>query len=389
MAKKKKIVAYKSSQIIHLADSKVKHWDELTPNQLKMTVLSASKVKVDDTQETLYTMTFSEFAHLCNFDADSIGGNNYAQVYEIAKKLSSLGVHFETVEGDIVIFYWLDRVTIKPKSGTITYQLDPRLLPFYKTRSGSFAIINLHDYMPLRGRYSLLLYEFLAKWQNNGVVYQTVEDLRAQLRVPEEKYTRPSDFIRLLVYKAVEEINEKTQYSFKVRIEEKIGVRKTVVGVTFYIDLIKGVLLPANKKLVDMLVAEEVGTVIAASIVEAYSRERILGNIAKAKEMAAAGKIKKSLAATICAAVKDDYAGVEAGQGTLFNFTPDSDVIKEKCSECNGIGLVTDFVANRTVPCPKCSPAKPPSAEKEDPDAPWKLEGAGAAIAKALAEAMK
>ena len=70
---------------------------------------------------------------------------------------------------------------VSPKSGTVTYSIDKNLLPFYTSRAGTFALIELLDYMPLRGKYSLLLYEFLSKWRSAGQVYQTIEQLRAQL----------------------------------------------------------------------------------------------------------------------------------------------------------------------------------------------------------------
>ena len=391
MAKKKRVVAYKSSQIIHLGDAEIKHWDELSANELKIAMLSASKVKLDDTQETEYSMTFTEFADICKFDEATAGGQNYKQIYQSAKKLARSGVDFQTPNGDIVIFNWLDHVTIRPKSGCVTYHLDPRLLPFYKTRSGSFAIINLLDYMPLKGRYALLLYEFLAKWRRHGSVYQSITDLRAQLHVSPEKYKLPADFMKRVVNAAVDEINHKTTYTFKVRMEDKLGKWQSVEGINFILEPITHEVSNMNKDLLDRLVEAGVVAAVAVTITETYSRSRIVANITRALQMQAAGKIRTTLAATMYAAIREDYAGVdEINLITTEVEAPDkeNDNGQERCPECGGTGLITDFAANKTAPCPACSPVKP-SHDPEDPDAPWKTEGDAAVFVKALADAMK
>lgn len=308
---KKQLVAYKNTQIIYLGDCEVKHWDELTQNQLKIAMYSAAKVKPEDTHETEYVMTFQEFSDLCKFESD--GGTNYEKIYREARKLARSGVDFKNKDGEIIIFNWLDRVSISPKSGMVRYHLDPRLLPFYKTKKGTFAIVNLLDYMPLRGKYALLLFEFLAKWKNHGKVYQTIEDLRNQFHVPAGKYKRPYDFMAQIINRAVEEINEKVKHSFHVDVTEKRGKRSVVEGVTFYIK-------PINKKessdvknqdLIAMLVEVGVDVPAAQSIVEIYSKERITANLDLAKEIATKGKIKRSLAAAVCDAITNDYAEIE------------------------------------------------------------------------------
>ena len=308
--RKSDLVAFKSNQIIYLGDCQVKHWDELTPNQLKIAMYSAAKVQQEDTAETQYTMTFREFADLCKFDEDSSGGANYEKVYREAKKLARSGVDFVTKEGDTVIFNWLDRVTVSPRSGTVTYSLDPRLLPFYKTQRGTFAIVNLLDYMPLRGKYSLLLHEFLAKWQSKGCIYQSIEQLREQLRVPQNKYKRTVDFMRRVVDGAVDEINEKAEHAFRVRIEEKRGVRDAVEGITFYIDHIRKSKNTDADESAALLRSCGVSEQVAADYASQYSLARIRANVELAKAKATNGQAKQ-LPAIALAAVADDYAEVE------------------------------------------------------------------------------
>lgn len=304
----RQLLAYKSNQIICIGDAQVKQWDELSSNQLKLAMYSASKVKLEDTQETVYTMTFQEFAKLCCYE--ETGGKDHKRIFGEARKLSKLGVDFIASNGDLVGFNWINSVRVSPKSGTLTYNLDKALLPFYKTKKGSFAIINLLDYMPLRGRYALLLYEFLAKWQNSGKVYQAIEDIRSQLRVPYGKYKRPYDLMTQIVDRAVEEINEKVECSFHVRIVSKRGKRSTVEGVTFYIDPIEKSLTPVDET-VDLLKKAGVDPATAKSIIDKHSPTRILKNIEYAKGIERKGKIKTCLAAMAVNAIEQDYAEVE------------------------------------------------------------------------------
>ena len=377
--------AYKSNQIIYLGDATVRHWDELTPNQLKIAMFSAAQVRPDDTAETKYTMTFQQFAELCRFDEHTAGGKDYERIYKEARKLSKLGVDFIAANGDLVGFNWLNSVRVSPKSGTVSYKLDEALLPFYKTRRGTFAIIELMDYMPLRGRYALLLYEFLAKWKSAGQVYQSIDDLRQQLRISPGLYPRTVDFMRRAVDGAVEEINKKATISFTVKMLERRGKNTKIEGVTFQIIPIQ------HEQKVDTGPMEQllncgVDTPVAMALIEKYSRERIVANIGKALEIEKAGKIKKSLAATVCAAIKEDYAGVE--QMLLINPVPEiNDMPQTVCSECGGTGALTDFAANRTIPCPKCSPPK--QSASQDPDAPWQPEGAGVEVFAMIKDLMK
>lgn len=308
-SKKSDLVAFKSNQIIYLGDCQVKHWDELTPNQLKIAMYSAAKVQPDDTSETKYTMSFREFADLCKFDEDTTGGAAYDRIYREARKLARSGVDFVTKEGDTVIFNWLNSVRISPKSGTVKYKLDESLLPFYKTQKGTFAIVNLLDYMPLRGKYALLLHEFLAKWQSKGCVFQTVEQLRLQLRVPEGKYKRIIDFMAWVLRPALEEINEKAQHAFKARVEEKRGKYNRIEGITFYIEPI-GQETQITESSVALLRSCGVSEQVATDYANQYSLARIRANVELAKSKATNGQAKQ-LPAIALAAVSEDYAEVE------------------------------------------------------------------------------
>lgn len=310
------IIAYKNNQIIYLGNVQIKNWDELSSNQLKIAMFSACKVKLEDTHETKYTMSFKEYADLCKFEEK--GGSIYERIYREARKMAKLGVDFIDKNGDTVIFNWLTSVRISPKSGIVTYKLDENLLPFYKTQKGTFAIINLLDYMPLRGKYALLLFEFLSMWQNTKErkVYQTIEQLRTQLQVPEETYTRPYDFIKQIIDRSVKQINSKTKYTFSVRYKTHLGSHNTVKAITFYIDPLENQTttpIPLqNHELYETLKSVINKPKAALDICNnpEYSSERIIANIKLAQKRYDDGKAN-NLTATVLAAIKEDWAEIQ------------------------------------------------------------------------------
>jgi len=239
MKKNKSLITYKYNRIIYFGDAiKVKCVDKLTKNQAKIAILSASKVNSDDTHDSQYTITFKEFAELANIKSDE-----HEYIYKEVKKLTKLGIDIVDKDGKIIIFNWLNEVAIEPKTGIITYYIDRRLLPFYKLakKTKQFTKINLLDYMLLKSKYSVVLYEFLAMWQKAGRVKQTINQLREQLQVNKNKYRVAKDFVRYCIKEPINDINLNAKNAFTVDVEYEKGSRNTVLTVTFFIKTIKNI----------------------------------------------------------------------------------------------------------------------------------------------------
>lgn len=77
----KETIAIKQNIIIRMDGCKVKKWDKLTANQMKVVMLTASKIKGQDTPETRYVLTFQEFSDLCKWSEKTEGGDNYKRVW--------------------------------------------------------------------------------------------------------------------------------------------------------------------------------------------------------------------------------------------------------------------------------------------------------------------
>lgn len=384
-----RLQAFKSSKIIYLGDAqKVDRVDPLTANQLKFAMFTAAQVQKNDTAETKYCMTFQQFFDLCKMTE---GGENYKRVFAEARKLTKLGIDFIDNNGDLVGFNWLASVRVSPKKGEVIYTLSAELMPFYKTKQGTFAVIQLLDYMPLRSKYSLLLYEFLAKWQNDGKVYQTIEQLRDQLQVPSDLYPRTVNFIHRVIKGAVEEINEKASTAFTVKMFEQRVSNRKVTGIMFVIKPILTIPAP-DADLIELLTKRcKVDPTAATRIVNTYSRARIEANVRRALEIDSQGRARKGLAAVACAAIAEDYMGVE--QVPLFD-KAEADPAKKgrpkknalpgdpACPLCAGMGIITG-PDGKVAHC-KCVALPPDPVEDEDRET-WRGEGADA-IAAAMAD---
>ena len=377
------LTAFKANRIIYLGDAqKVTQWDDLTPTQLKLAMYSAAQVRPEDTQQTRYTLTFKQYAELTGMDEDSAGGADYKRIFTEAKRLAQRGVDFVDANADLVHFNWLLGVRVSPRSGTITFSIEDALLPFYKTRSGAFAVISLLDYMPLRGRYALLLYEFLAKWRNAGQVYQTIAQLREQLQVPPGLYPRPVNFLQRVLRGAVDEINEKATVSFKIKMAEKRGPRGRLDGINFFL-LPIGPLQDEREELLAALTARQIAQPAVLAIIAARTRRRILDNIAAADKYIKKQKqlgLPYNEAAITCTAIANDWAGVDLGTPLFEAETPA--VPAEPCKICGGIGIIT----GPDGPVTNCAcVARPPDPVEDEDRETWRGEGADA-IAAAMAD---
>ena len=306
--------AYKSMQIVDLGGCKVKEWQDLTLNQRKLTMLSASKVIPTDPEGKRYEIAFAEYTSLCGQDlpgTDKDGGNTYERIYRDAKALSGRGVSYYTKDNRLIIFNWLDRVEIDYERHIISYEIDPRLLPYYTTQQEAFALVRLLDYMPLRTKYALLLYEFLARWQKEKNYQVKIPELRAALQIPDGQYPKPNDLYRWVISPAVAEINRTARYGFTIAVSDSRGPRNKFLGFDFLITPIKR---PADP-LIDVLCKHGWRKSDAEAIVDSgIPAAQIAGNItaalAGAKKAAAAGRPVESLPAYMRTYIIQDYANL-------------------------------------------------------------------------------
>lgn len=104
-------------------------------------------------------------------------------------------------------------------NGIIEYKVDENLLPHFKAFAAGFTMIDVADYMRIRGKYPLSLYELMLSWAGKGIVEYKIDELRQKLSVPADAYPRNTGYIKK-VRLAVDEINRKSS-KITVKIDEK------------------------------------------------------------------------------------------------------------------------------------------------------------------------
>ena len=327
---KKELTAYKANQIIQLDDCEIVSWDDLTEAQRKLAMFTAARVEKNDDHDTQYRMTFKEYFDLTKnarktknelYEEYQHGGSDYKKIYRDVKTLAKSGAEFIDDEGRTIFFKWLVSPIINPNNkGEIIYYIDRNLMPFYKTQRGTFAIVQLHDYMPLRGNYTLKLYELLCSWRNAGTWYQTIEQLRFNMEVPTGKYPSPKGFYHDVFLRALAQINEVSQF-ISVEHRVKRGKQNAIEGIMFIIkSLASGEKQPDYTDMYKALQAVGVEWAQAKGIIESLAikypenktyEKVILGNI----EYARCHK-PKNLPAMVLSAIQNDYAQIK--QMSLF-----------------------------------------------------------------------
>ena len=222
-------IAYKSTEMIQLKGDILKR-DALTEQEQKAVMYIAYQVKEGNKEGDSYFFEYKKFAEIAGIE---INGRLYKEMLDLLYGLQNKRIMFRS-EKEKGIF--MGTMIVSPRfydSGVIEYQIDRNLLPHFKSFSAGFTIIDVTDYMRIRGKYPLSLYELMLSWASKGKVKYTVQELREKLSVPSDAYQRANDFMKK-IRSAIDEINEKSQ---KIHIDtiETLGARKTVEAIEFKI----------------------------------------------------------------------------------------------------------------------------------------------------------
>lgn len=229
MVKSKKGIAYKSTEMIQLRGNILRR-DVLTEVEQKAVMYVASQVKEDSKEGDWYHFEYKNFAKITGIE---INGRLYTEMMDLVFGLEKKQVIFREEQQKGV---FSATMVVSPRfydSGIIEYQVSPNLLPHFKAFASGFTLIDLTDYMAIRGKYPLSLYELMLSWSTKGFVGYEIKELREKLAVPDDAYPRAIDFVKKIRL-AVIEINKKSQ-KIKIKTEEITGARNKIEAIKFKI----------------------------------------------------------------------------------------------------------------------------------------------------------
>ena len=133
----------------------------------------------------------------------------------------------EAEEFSKLVFF--PEIDYKKRSGNIRIRVEKKALPLLSELSKGYFWLRLKSLMLLNSAYAQRWYELfsekkdLGQWQ--GV---TVEYIREIMGVDDTKYKTASMFLKRVVYDAIDEINEKTE--FYINYEPMFGKKRPIVG---------------------------------------------------------------------------------------------------------------------------------------------------------------
>lgn len=201
--------------------------DDLSEREQKVVMYTASQVTENSKAEEWYEFEYRRFAEVAGIKKN---GELYDEVMKMLYELQSKRVLWQDGNGIIKGANFIISPTYL-RSGVVKYKLDENLLPHYKKIAEGFTVIDICDYMEIRGKYPVALYELLLSWRKKGKVDYTIQQIRNNLKIP-DNYTA-NDVLRRLI-SAVKEINSKSQ-AIQIKMTEHRGEHRKIEGFTFYI----------------------------------------------------------------------------------------------------------------------------------------------------------
>ena len=198
--------------------------DDLTLLEAKLLRFAIIQILQNDTDFKTFSIEITKLAKFLKMPK----GNIYREVMKLSKSLVKKSITLQS-EGkekekpNYVVFQWVSEC--RYKDGIITIRLHDNLKPYLLGLNELFTSYQYAELLELPTYYAIRLFELLASYQNiqfrnykssdniipraeNEVAF-TIEQLRKYFQC-ENKYEKQANFIKRVIDKSVEAINEKT-----------------------------------------------------------------------------------------------------------------------------------------------------------------------------------
>lgn len=170
---------------------------------------------------------------------DVARGVGYATLIQVAKTIGSREVGFLDEKEAGITHKWFKSVEYKEGSGVLKLELSKVVLKELPSGDGelnkkSYNQYNLKNTAGLDGFYATRMYEILNPWRHlRKTPWISIETLRYQFGLPDDRYSRMSDLKRLVIDQALGRINALTTMHVTY-IQEKQGRIITSIRFKFH-----------------------------------------------------------------------------------------------------------------------------------------------------------
>lgn len=204
-----------------------RHNNPLTVREQKIILAMVSEIQPDDEDFKEYSISLKNFNEMLGLK----GKTKYSEIKEIVKNLMGKTIEIPRKNKGWLLAHWVSSAEYIDGEGFIELTFSPKLKP-YLLQLKEYTSYRLSNILSLNSTYSIRLYELMKKWEFLGQWEYPVEDLRGKLGVEEGTYPKYSNFKARVLLRAIEEVNEKTE--FHITFEE-IKKGRSVVKIKFSI----------------------------------------------------------------------------------------------------------------------------------------------------------
>lgn len=205
-----------------LVEAKQEH--PLSRNELKLVLILISMIQPKDEDFKEYSISVRDYANLLGMS------DNSQSVYSTMKKTmddlmtKTVILPSDTEPTGYAKTHWVATCIYVP-GAALRLKLTPDLKPYLLHLQKSYTQYQLTHVLSLTSAYSILLYEFMKRWEYQKGCVVSVEELRLTLGATKKTFQRYHEFKVKIIDRAIDEINEKTDIHISCR-EIKKGQRK-------------------------------------------------------------------------------------------------------------------------------------------------------------------
>lgn len=210
----------KNSDMVVKSNSLIEASYDLTVNETRI---------MDMALATLTELPMEDKLQCCVEDAIVIFAENYAKLYDVDKDTAytnlreaskSLKKRSWKVElpskafigkTEVWEFNWVKAIGYVKGGGVVMLSLTPEITELAGRLKSNFSRYHIEQKAGLSSQYAHRLYEMMMQWRNTQVVPSiSYEELRHRFNIGEKEYSTMSNFKRVVLNTAVEQINEHT-----------------------------------------------------------------------------------------------------------------------------------------------------------------------------------
>jgi plasmid replication initiation protein len=206
---------------------------DLSLQQQKIILFLISQINPSDEDFKVYEFNIIDFCKICGIDYTS--GKNYEDLKEQIKKIADKSMWIKKDDNSESLVRWIEKPTIKEKSGIIQLKLDEDLKPYLIHLKRNFTQYDIIYTLCFKSKYSIRLYELIKSIHYNELHGYTKEYSLDEIKIllGAENYKTYQHLKERVLIPSINEINNTSDKQISYTPIKK---GKSVVGIVLNIE---------------------------------------------------------------------------------------------------------------------------------------------------------